>query len=574
MDQTIPGGHNLIPNPSFEGVPNGLIVSDGTLTATHSYTTEWAFAGSKSFGAIITGAGTGGVSIGISSSSPHAAGVGGGTTYSASAAVFSLTPGVQAFLVLRFYNDVDTSNIGSFFGDTVPVPERTHQKLYVENVTAPAGATRAHIYAYFSKINPADTWSVGDRVFIDTLQLNTGGTVDHYIDGDQGALYSWFGEAHASKSYRADFKLQGPTGTGGVIDVSARVFRSDVQGNIGADISGYILAGTWDWDIDRDGPKTLVRLTIDGANVIQPMEWVAIFLDVFYENGTTESGQLGIYRMELPDRRYAGESVEVEAAGFDPIILLDDRTLETNVTLAAGTNIVSTIRTYLNQVGVRHSIPNRSNVISSAGASWKVHTKWSTFLNELAAMAGLYALHTDDKGQVTSKPVIASLADEQASHKYTIGRNSKLIGDILFKPNGSSIFNRVVVARDDPAQGSILTAVRSFSDPASAYSTVNMGVKTRAYSMQNAATQAVVNAYADARIQELSLFMYGELKIIPTPFHTPYEVIDLDFDGNTENPVLAEHSGKYYVKGVSFDLMSTEGTMGLSIRRTERFDDV
>lgn len=572
MDQTIQGGHNLTPNPSFEGAASGTILKSGTVAVSTSISTDWAFSGPNSFRAIVTTAGTGTLSIGQNATAGQASPVSLGELYGAGITAYSPVPGLQVQLSFKFLTAA-YAEINNPLGPVIPLPSKGVIRLHMENLEPPPDAAFAVVRVTFSKID-GSSWSVGDAVYVDGIQLNTGGTPDHYIDGDQGASYSWDGTPHASSSRRADFKLQGPTGTGGVIDVSARVFRSDVQGNIGADISGYILAGTWDWDIDRDGPKTLVRLTIDGANVIQPMEWVAIFLDVFYENGTTESGQLGIYRMELPDRRYAGESVEVEAAGFDPIILLDDRTLETNVTLAAGTNIVSTIRTYLNQVGVRHSIPNRSNVISSAGASWKVHTKWSTFLNELAAMAGLYALHTNDKGQVTSKPVIASLADEQASHKYTIGRNSKLIGDILFKPNGSSIFNRVVVARDDPAQGAILTAVRSFSDPASAYSTVNMGVKTRAYSMQNAATQAVINAYADARIQELSLFMYGELKIIPTPFHAPYEVIDLDFEGNTENPVLAEHSGKYYVKGVSFDLMSTEGTMGLSIRRTERFDDV
>lgn len=565
-------GHNLIPNPSLEsGSPGyGVAGSGSTAVVAMSYSTEWAYSGQRSLLAQITTAGTGVLITGMTSVASFRAVVEPGKPYSASGILRPTVPNTTGNILLIFV-DASGSFIGSSSPGYQPLVANVPNRLSIENVLAPPGTTSAIIR--FNIRRDSTGWSVGDKVFHDGFQLNEGTTVDHYIDGDQGDLYEWLGTPHASPSIRRAFQIVGPTGTGGVIDVRVRVYKTTRRNDLGEEITPFVLGGSWNWDIDRDGPKTVVKLNLMGRDIIAPMDWIAIYLDVDYENGNTESGQLGIFRMELPDIRYSGEGSEVEVSGFDPLILLADRTLETNVTLPAGTNAVSTIRNYLDQIGVRHAIPDMPYTIPSAGSTWKVHTAWSTFLNELCSAAGLYALHHDDQGRIVSKPVIASLVDEQSSHTYTIGRNSKLVGDIAFKPNGQSIFNRVVVVRDDPAQGTILTAVRSFTDPNSPYSTVNMGVKTKAYELQNVNSQAVVDAYADARIQDLSMFVYGEMKIIPSPFHFPYEVVNLDFQGNTLNPALGVHAGKYYVKSVSFDLLSSEGTMSISVRRTERFDN-
>lgn len=365
--------------------------------------------------------------------------------------------------------------------------------------------------------------------------------------------------------------FQGPTGSGGIIEVDTRVYLATKTNQFLTEITPYVLDFSYDWDIDRDGPKALATVVVTDSTVVPNFGWVAPVQTITYEDGTSETSQLGLYRLVQPSEEFDGQSVEVTMKGFDVGVLVSDRTLESEVYLTPGVKYVDYIRDYLDLLGMRHSIPDRPGVVPVSGWSEKVGVSWSVFLNQLCSFVGLYSLCADQTGTMIAVPIPSGTGAIEPSHTYVIGDNSTVVDDLKFDPKFESVFNQVIVIRDDPSLGSPLVAVRNFDDPDSPISTVNLGVKSKPYIVQGAADQSALESLADKYILDRTMYVNGVIETLPSLKHVPHEVVYLDLSAMPDVPGAMKYDGRYYVKGVSYDLMSTSGTMIIEIRRVEYF---
>lgn len=570
----IPDGINLVPNPSFRTGMTGWATGESSNTSTRERDTSFGWDGPHSHRITITSSVVEGYSF-LSLPSSHRWPVIAGESYDLAMRWYTESPDVRVRF-LRTWVDAAGAAVGTsvFVGTVLAYGARTG-RWYTqgfEDQIAPAGATSVtvstRLYTRIAGLSGVSAWFDGYHLAPSDVGVQA------YVDGDQGPDYFWTGTANLSTSRRSPVYEQTVTGYGGVVEVDARVFLSSVKGEVGEDITDYVLDATVDFDIDRDGPKSTAKVTVTDPTIIPDYSWVAIFQSVEYENGRIESDQVGLFRLEQPKEDFDSQSVEVKMSGFDATVRLSDRTLEDTINLAPGQRYTAYIEAYLNVAGVRHSIPFSSKVIPAIGLTFKIGMSLLKVVNELCAAVGYYSVFANEQGVVTTMPIIENLHGVQPAFRYSIGQDTDMVGDFSFDPNSADVFNRVIVYRDDPAKGAPLRAVRSYTNPRSRVSTVNLGVKTREYAVQEATDQATLNALAAKYIQDRTMYVTGKIETLPSPYHRPHEVVDIDLSGMKNVPGADRHTGRYYVKGYSSDILSRDGTMQIVVRRVESMDAI
>ncbi len=558
MSAVLPAGKNWILNPSVETNLTGVNAEFGS-TITRDNARAWD--GQWSTKVVCPGAGG---SEGVRYSTGLGLALAG--AHSVVAQVRMSGNGVsldQLFLVV-FYTDATSENTAIIDPPTLTEGWTT--------VTSAEITTNAAKTIDSLKVAIHNAAAVAQTYWVDGVDLRIDEPIDVYLAGDQGPTHSWLGTAHGSASIRAASTTLETTGSGGVVTVSASVYRADKLNAIGDLLGsrageGVVTAGTVEVDVDR-AIKGTCKLISNDPNLLTAYSYVAPFLRLTYEDGTIDERQVGLFRLEQPSVTQTNTGAVVEASGFDLTRVLALSSFADTYSIAAGANLATAVRTIIEATGLtRHSIPDTGRVAPTEGYSWKPGTSRLEAVNDLLNAAACYTIYASADGRLTSLPY-RSLAQVQPARTYPVGTSGAIIGDIVSNTNDAQLANVVIVVRQDPTKA-VLSATRRHTDPRSPSSTVNLGEITRVITLNDVVDQAAVDARATQEIELRSVFVSATLEVLPDSGFAPHSTIALTVP--TDRADLTDLAGRWWVKSYGFGLTPATATARLAIRRLESY---
>jgi len=550
----LPGGMNLYENPSFRAAIPGAGNTAG-ITATSALDTAVGWDGPHSFRMDVTASTSDGayrfanLTTALGSITP-------GAVYSAAIRYKrSNTIGTTALVTFR---DAADASLG-LAGTLIPLANGAMGDFavaYLSDLVAPAGASKMRIEVRAVAIAAGATGSV----WWDGVHMGPGADARYYIDGEQGEDYHWNGAANSSTSYRDAVPAVGLTGYGGILQVSTRVYRSDVLGAEYDDLTAYVTGGRIDHDVDRDIKCTCALSVTDHAQ-FPLFGWVKVYQDIQREGESLDSHPVGVFRLD--EARVTWPIGTAEVPGRDPTVLLAEYAFDDVYNIASGT-YVDAVRELLDLVGLtRHAVVDDDRELPDGGVSWQPGDSALGAVNQLLAAIGYYSIYADDTGMPIGLPFRDRLS-VIPNHTYVVGTYSDMYGDVAEERTANEVYNRVVVYRPATPGVAALSAVADLPDE-HPYSFANRGFyRVKSVAFVDAADQAAIDARASEEIQQVGMLRALMVDVAPH-HHEAHEVADFDFTA-----IGASHlNGRYYIDSASFGLVGTDALMSYRVRRIE-----
>lgn len=514
------GARNVVPNPSFEVDTAGYTLSQSTgIAGSWARTNEWSYAGSWSICyTVSTTSIVGGAAFAqLTSNLPVIP----GNDFSMKVRTLVTDDRIQPFIRITWYTAALAfiSNSNEDITSSTANVMRTHSVSY----TVPPTAAFAQVFLRFrSSVNGLS----GIKCYCDGWDIRNSSVVDSYIDGSMGPDFAWTGTPHNSPSDRAAKPLYGPSGRDGLILMEPALFKADKLNNIGEDISYSILSGNVEMRSDRE-VKMQFKGTTVGVNPINAYtDYIAPFLKLSYPDGTEVFEQIGLYSIAPQGQEWEESYVTGSFQAYDLTWNLQDSSFGVPFTVAAGTNVVQSMRNILNNEGLtRWSIPDNSATFTTA-RTWNTDKSKLAILNDHAEMIGYYTLHATRTGIITSYPY-NDLDNIEPAITLFSGEGSTVIDSIKKDKLIDGIINMVRVTKEGAADATI-TYTQTNSNPLSPVSTTALGrIKFREIKMQDLASLAVAKDIARKTLRDAaSVYTKYQIKTLPDPSRNVWESYD------------------------------------------------
>lgn len=227
------------------------------------------------------------------------------------------------------------------------------------------------------------------------------------------------------------------------------------------------------------------------------------------------------------DRRVGGVEYS-ELEGYSELYLAKRKKVEDRMHIAAGTNYLAAVRNLLISSGITaiNTDDPSSLTLATAREDWESGTSYLTIVNQLLDEINYHSAWIDLAGTVHLSKATGALPP--VKHTYNEGQYS-VISDSYAKSDdtyGKYNVARVVCANPDRTAPMVATA--TLTDPSVPYSIPNIGRVLHIESVDNIASQAVLQAKADelilkARQKTESCEFYTAID----PTHGAHDVIAL-----------------------------------------------
>lgn len=240
-----------------------------------------------------------------------------------------------------------------------------------------------------------------------------------------------------------------------------------------------------DWDLgELDGVSTevgqvelraLSRLGGSGSLTIadrgQAIDWMTHRVQAIYDPGISGAAAWPVATMLLssPIERHTEAGREFEVGLLPKTAVVDEDSVESMYSLAAGTPIIATVVQLIQSTGESRIAVTPSGATLSNAQVWEAGTSKLTIVNDLLTAAGYWSLWCDGGGQFRVEPY--RLPSERAvAFDFAAGTTSIHRPTWSREQDHSSVPNRFVVIGQGSDEAPPLVGVAENDDPASPYS--------------------------------------------------------------------------------------------------------
>ena len=552
---TISGSTNYCVNPSFETNTTGWTVTSGTFGTDN--TDAWV------------GSSCGKITATSVASDPRIEMT--GTTRPTIASGDSIfmharvkaPAGRQVYLYLEYRDGADA--VLSFTQGAFVTATGDWQKLTLAG-EAPASSAKLQ-----PKVRLRSTGAVvGDVLKVDGVDIRINDNYDTYIDGDQGSLYAWSGTVHGSASTRTATTSQESTGTGGVIQMKAFLYRSNRAGDRLENLSEDIIEGEVTFDQDSEIKMSFKGKIRDITELTAYEDYVIPVLRLTYADGTQVEEQLGHFIVVPAPRRYTYTSTEgdIDGRGLEWLLTLDE--FDKAFTVNAGVDYVTAVRGLLTDLGFTNIHIPLSGKTLPKKRSWKTGTKKIEVVNALLDACNFTPIYTGRDGAFRSRPLPNTHTTQPAVTYDAAGLGSELVGTITETPDMTNFANKVIVLAED-AQRNQIRAVAINKNPASPTSTVRLKfTKSITHTSKNLNNSTDALALAKRMLERASRHLVKlEIETLPDPARNPYEVYTIRARQDSGDYVAF---GNYACTGWTIGFTPQQGSMKHKVERLEIYE--
>lgn len=359
---------------------------------------------------------------------------------------------------------------------------------------------------------------------------------------------------------------------GGPKRLARSMWRSTVDNVRVEDITAKVTGASVGMDIDRTIPSTLSVDLIEPSVVRPYADFLAPTVTVTeIVSGTEVTSQLGLYRAGQPSAVRHPKAVVGTVGGEDIVsLLVNSGTGAAPYNLAPGANYMAAAITQCNLAGVtRVRFPADTRTVPTGKYhSWPPGTARCRIVLDIMLILGYLPPWSDHEGYLVTR-IVEDPGTQTPARSYVDGDGSDLTGEVTSDPATTTLSNHIVVTFDNLLAGTVLTAERINTDPASPASIPNIGERFRYEGMTQAADQAAVNAYANQLVEQWgNVLLHLSLTTPLDPARGYWESADVAIHANREGGGVV---GRFRVAGWDHDLSA--GTTSVSLRRSERFGE-
>lgn len=350
--------------------------------------------------------------------------------------------------------------------------------------------------------------------------------------------------------------------SGGGILLSVELWRATIANALVEDITGYLVDGQIEMNVDRD-IKLSASFTLRNPDVVTPYtDYLAPFIRLTYDDGSDSVySQLGLYAVTVPPGSYTVEDAVATFTGQDLTrVLATDAYVDAD-NVASSTNVVTEIIATLAESGItRYTIPATTTTLAAA-ATFPAGTTRLDKCNQLLAAMGWYHLGMGLDGRVSTPGAVRELRYVEPFATLT---DADVWGAVEVTPNDADLANVVIVVNDDP-NAAPLTATARNDDASSPTSTSAIGREIyRVVRVQGETTQAALNALAARYLAESrTYYRVAKLRIAPNPNALrPHQTVDLNLTGKLEGL-----SGRWWVRTAKMGLTPQSAPVELELNQ-------
>ena len=350
----------------------------------------------------------------------------------------------------------------------------------------------------------------------------------------------------------------------------------DVHNVFRRDITPLVQKGTMSANENNQIKRTFscdLLMPDDGSQPAKSYsDYLAPFLTVVFEDGSTITSQCGLYRVTPASTNTHTPGVStVTLDCHDVTTLLDNAALAGGrYTVLAGTRYTDRIVQIIEGTGIsRYDVPPSTQMLTQS-RTWPINTSMLDIANDLCTTIGYYTLWTDPTGMVRTAPY-RRLATLGASRAYTCDPDSQILAEtgITDSANLDRLTNQAVVMKEDSTDdvADPIVSIRLNTDPRSPISITNIGeLKLITVTDSNIADQAAADARADKIIEEAAAF---SRTLTVEVFHDPradlHETVDLTLVNRFGNPVA---TGRWWMPSWEMGF-TTDERMTMTLARDE-----
>ena len=256
---------------------------------------------------------------------------------------------------------------------------------------------------------------------------------------------------------------------------------------------------------------------------------------------------LGRYCVTTERPSMSGGAAVMEVEGYSLLWILTQCKIETIRTWTAGTLYTEVIGGLLVEAGLTdYALEASEAVLATDRADWDIGSEFIEIINDLLAEINYNPLYVDFGGTVRATKYRAPTLSG-VTHTYTAGEGSVIRADYDSELDRFGVANVFVAICDNPELEEAMRAEAVNSDPASPYSTVNLGRRVpRIERVDNTPDLATLQDTADRMLSE-SLETTERIEIVtaPQPDHTANETLLVE---------VGELAGVYRETGFEFEL--------------------
>lgn len=566
---TLTGNRNYILNPSAENnVTDGfsaLVNSGGGTGATVARDATTSYVGNASFKFL---SGTSTTANGFAYIEQIIDGLSAKNVYSFSARTRNSQSVGVPYIEVRWYSgaagtgsllqtDTQQQAFGTFFNSDISTV------LAMYGLLSPSSAVSARVrIGYIVSVNNATTCAI----WFDGVLFNDG-TKTTYIDGDQGANYSWDGTAHNSTSRRGTITYQDSVGTGGLISLKAIMYRSNKAGDKLEDISDDIMEGQVVFDQNSEIKLSFTGKLRDISKLTPYTDFIIPVLQLTYADATVVEEPIGHYILVPATRRstFASTDGDIDGRGIEWLLSIDE--FSKGYKILSGNDFCAEVRSILRAMDLNNfSIPNSGKTVPKK-RTWEPGTKKVDVVNALLDSAGFVPIFSGRDGQLRSFVQPSLYRTEPAVLYDAAGRGSDLVGIITETPDMTNFANRVVVIANDAKRDTIRAIARN-DNPASPTSIPTLGfTKTITHESHNINNLTDARELATRLLERASRHLIKlEIETLPDPQRNPYEVYTIN--ARQDNGTYAA-TGNYACTGWTIGFTAAQGSMKHKVERLE-----
>ncbi|MGI9252168.1 MAG: hypothetical protein ACR2J8_00340, partial [Thermomicrobiales bacterium] len=461
-------------------------------------------------------------------------------------------------------------------------------------------------------------------VLLDGAQVEEGAGATGFCAGSMGAPSGvWLGPANQNPSWRQTRPMQtAGCGRGGVVRVSARLYRSTFDNRWQEDLSDWVIAAAVDADPGRELTWSLdCTLAGEGWNRLRPyLDWIAPWLSIAYPDGSVSEGQLGLYLvLDSPaSRREHGFTVDLRAV--DPLWLLGAQEFALPIRARAGmkkTDLVRRIlrnsvltggdggdRTDPEDLGQTPNPPRRLSIPDldrtfRKDVEWPRDTSRLDLVNEVLQGAGCTPLYSTAEGALAARrlgtegadgvyhrlgdrtPVRTYVANLPAGRElaggarpFSRGMTGDVVGVIDTSPKADRLEDEVAIVNDRPEGGRIQRRfqIRDGDNPRAVWAE-NGRRRSRRVRGRLVEDDATADEVAQALAEQLSLrTTTATVRVLPEPdLDLLHETVGLAVWDRNGDPAA---NGQWAVQRVHWGFTPADAVMELALGRVDGLEGI
>lgn len=409
----------------------------------------------------------------------------------------------------------------------------------------------------------------GEFLWFDGCEIRRNEQLDTYIDGDQGSIYTWSGAAHDSTSTRSAVEEKVSIGTGGVIHMTAKLYRSNKSGERLEDISEDLIEGEVTFSADAEVHMNFTAKIRDITELSAYEDYVIPVLRLQYAGGSITEEQVGHYIVVPSTRRYSQASTEgtVDGRGLEWLLTMDE--YSKGYSIPAGGDFAQEVRNCLNQAGIKKfNVPNSGKTVPKK-RTWEPGTKRIKVINDLLDSAGYHPIHMARDGRLTSFK-IPYVKHAEPAVMYDTGSRSDIVGVVTETPDMENFANRMVVIAEDAERDTIRVILRN-DNQASPVSIPRLGfTKTKTHTSKNLNNAADARELGQRMLERAARHLVKlEIETLPDPTRNPYEVYTLRIKQDNDRYIAF---GNYACTSWRLGFSPQQGSMKHTVERLEIYE--